>query len=273
MSERMYKACPNCGALGVVNEKCEFCGTPIPGDDLGQAYDARIVLNRTVSATKFAEKISIYKWVGDFDPVSKCANVSIGEIHGIINFNGDIVLPLEYSFICIYHEWAILRNNKEDSESILLNLMSWTKYSHFPSFDRYELSNKTDSILEVTCFKTIYWDHGNTTEQRFPFLYDIDKQEAEQSGPPKGGCYIATCIYGSYDCPEVWTLRRYRDHTLAESWYGRAFIKAYYAISPSLVKWFGDTFWFKRMWNRPLDKLVSKLKKKGVADTPYQDIY
>ena len=25
-----------------------------------------------------------------------------------------------------------------------------------------------------------------------------------------GGCYIATCVYGSYDCPEVWTLRRFR---------------------------------------------------------------
>ena len=28
------------------------------------------------------------------------------------------------------------------------------------------------------------------------------------------------CIYGSYDCPEVWTLRRYRDKFLSETWYG-----------------------------------------------------
>ena len=26
-----------------------------------------------------------------------------------------------------------------------------------------------------------------------------------------GGCYVATAVYGSYDCPEVWVLRRYRD--------------------------------------------------------------
>ena len=45
---------------------------------------------------------------------------------------------------------------------------------------------------------------------------------------PKGGCYVATAVYGSYDCPEVWTLRRYRDYSLAETWYGRAFIKLYY---------------------------------------------
>ena len=36
-----------------------------------------------------------------------------------------------------------------------------------------------------------------------------------------GGCYIATCVYGSYDCPQVWTLRRFRDDTLDETWYGR----------------------------------------------------
>ena len=31
------------------------------------------------------------------------------------------------------------------------------------------------------------------------------------------GCYVATCVYGSYDCPQVWTLRRFRDNTLAET--------------------------------------------------------
>ena len=43
------------------------------------------------------------------------------------------------------------------------------------------------------------------------------------------------------------TLRRFHDYTLAESWYGRAFIRTYYAISPTLVKWFGETNWFKKM--------------------------
>ena len=86
-----------------------------------------------------------------------------------------------------------------------------------------------------------------------------------------GGCYVATAVYGSYNCPEVWTLRRYRDYTLAETWYGRAFIHTYYAISPTLVKWFGETEWFKNMWKPKLDKMVKELNEKGVADTPYQD--
>ena len=86
-----------------------------------------------------------------------------------------------------------------------------------------------------------------------------------------GGCYIATAVYGSYDCPEVWILRRFRDYTLADTWYGRAFIKTYYAISPTLVRWFGKTEWFRKMWRKPLDGLVSRLHNNGVEDTPYVD--
>ena len=89
--------------------------------------------------------------------------------------------------------------------------------------------------------------------------------------PTVHGCYIATCIYSSYDCPQVWTLRRFRDNTLAKTMSGRAFIRTYYAISPTLVKWFGHTSWFKKIWKGTLDRVVSKLQANGVEDTPYQD--
>ena len=87
----------------------------------------------------------------------------------------------------------------------------------------------------------------------------------------KSGCYVATAVYGSYDCPQVWTLRRFRDYTLAATWYGRAFIRTYYAISPTLVKCFGHTEWFKKMWKGKLDRMVANLKADGVEDTPYED--
>lgn len=92
----------------------------------------------------------------------------------------------------------------------------------------------------------------------------------EEKGKPKG-CYVATCVYGSYDCPEVWVLRRYRDYTLRETWYGRSFIKVYYVISPKLVEWFGKTHWFKSICQKRTDKLVARLRSEGVEDTPYQD--
>lgn len=88
---------------------------------------------------------------------------------------------------------------------------------------------------------------------------------------PIGGCYVATAVYGSYDCPQVWTLRRYRDYTLAKTWYGRAFIHTYYAISPTLVKWFGQTEWFQKLWRGRLDRMVQRLNVEGYKNTPYND--
>lgn len=93
----------------------------------------------------------------------------------------------------------------------------------------------------------------------------------EEKTNSSGGCYVATCVYGSYDCPQVWTLRRFRDNTLAETWYGRAFIHVYYAVSPTLVKWFGHTSWFKKLWKGKLDHMVANLNADGVEDTPYND--
>jgi hypothetical protein len=86
-----------------------------------------------------------------------------------------------------------------------------------------------------------------------------------------GGCYIATAVYGSYDCPQVWTLRRYRDCILAEKWFGRAFVHMYYAISPTLVKWFGRKIWFNKFWRGVLDYKIKNLQKNGIKDSPYDN--
>ena len=98
-----------------------------------------------------------------------------------------------------------------------------------------------------------------------------EQQKASQQGSGGEGCYIATCVYGSYDCPEVWTLRRYRDDTLSATWYGRTFIRIYYAVSPTIVKWFGHTNWFHKLWRGKLNRRVEKLQASGFESTPYQD--
>lgn len=108
-------------------------------------------------------------------------------------------------------------------------------------------------------------------ERDLDYTYLSDMKDKLSQAEQSGGCYVATAIYGSYDCPQVWTLRRYRDYTLAETWYGRSFIALYYAISPSLVKWFGEMEWFKKMWKPKLDRLVIRLNRGGVDSSPYQD--
>ncbi len=90
-------------------------------------------------------------------------------------------------------------------------------------------------------------------------------------GAERNRCYIATCVYGSYDCPQVWTLRRYRDYYLNRTWYGKFFIKCYYSISPVLVTYFGELSWFKIFWKNILDKIVSHLNNKGIKNSFYED--
>lgn len=102
-------------------------------------------------------------------------------------------------------------------------------------------------------------------------LTQLDPNVKISQAPSTGGCYIATAVYGSYDCPEVWTLRRFRDFSLGASWYGRVFIKLYYRISPTIVKYFGQTEFFQTFWRMKLDKFVKELNNKGVSSKPYVD--
>ena len=116
-------------------------------------------------------------------------------------------------------------------------------------------------------------------KERDSYLRELDldpnyykhKSGSGSSSSGSEGCYVATCVYGSYDCPEVWTLRRYRDYTLASSWYGRAFIHVYYTISPILVRRFGKERWFRAFWKPFLDHKVNSLNRQGVEATPYRD--
>ena len=123
------------------------------------------------------------------------------------------------------------------------------------------------------------WDNRFLEEppENIPYWIPTDHRlelvEKKSKKQENNGCYIASSIYGSYDCPEVWTLRRYRDNVLDNSWYGRLFIRCYYAVSPTLVKQFGGTKLFREIFYKPLDFYVEKLNKRGFENTPYTDKY
>ena len=98
-----------------------------------------------------------------------------------------------------------------------------------------------------------------------------DVKYAGAKGKPSGHCYVATCAYGSYDCPEVWTLRRFRDERLSASAPGRLFIRLYYLASPALVRAFGGSEAFRSAVRRPLDRFVARLRREGFSGEPYED--
>ena len=126
--------------------------------------------------------------------------------------------------------------------------------------DEHDFDDFCDDYCDE-CYEEGY-DEGYETARR-------NSRRSSTSGNSSDGCYIATAVYGSYDCPEVWTLRRFRDEVLRASVLGRLFIRSYYAVSPGLVRHLGSKPLFQKPVKMALDSFVSHLKKAGFRDTPY----
>ena len=223
----------------------------------------------------------LYKRQAVFNTLKKCVsilddNYNIEESdknEKIIKQISDDILGLSYSTF-VFTEWKdgygnIKRTNKDDTfllfaqlnaefattlDNIILKDKKAVYYELAIKHCNYIMNSSTLSIDSRNNYKKIMLNfhtkwHEFDASHKIPSIEDVQEEK-------KGGCYVATAVYGSYDCPQVWLLRRYRDFSLAKTSYGRAFIKIYYAISPTLVRWFGNTAWFKNMWKSPLDKLI-----------------
>ena len=99
-------------------------------------------------------------------------------------------------------------------------------------------------------------------------IFDVDQSDPNAK---KSGCYVATCVYGSYDCPEVWTLRRFRDDTLDNSRIGKLLIHLYYTASPYIVRLLEKTYWPGKLLKPLINCIVKWLQVRGVDKSPYCD--
>lgn len=134
----------------------------------------------------------------------------------------------------------------------------------------YIYKKVNQAIIEAPNFSRI--KHSGKSENLNQNNGNLDDNNHKQK-TKKNGCYIATSVYGSYDCESVWVLRRFRDFKLNSTFWGRCFVQIYYFISPYLVKWFGNKIWFKQFCKKILDRKVYKLRIKGYSNEPYQDLY
>lgn len=76
------------------------------------------------------------------------------------------------------------------------------------------------------------------------------------------GCYIATAVYGSYDAPQVMTLRKFRDETLRTTAPGRWFIRTYYRLSPPVAEKLKNAKHINAFVRKLLDKWVERLNRR-----------
>lgn len=178
--------------------------------------------------------------------------------------------------LCDPSQWEEDWNTWEERGSLNPEVKFKKSYSYFNIPNNTLHFRKSIDYMENGFCRS--YTPGDPPEKRatlFAYLKrgaDFDETKTEFiDHEKKKGCYIATAVYGSYDCPQVWTLRRYRDFSLRRSAPGRLFVKLYYAVSPTLVKLFGKQKWFCSLWKRALDKKIKKLNAQGFANTPYDD--
>ncbi len=178
-----------------------------------------------------------------------------------------LISGVAFAIDLTFEEHSIAKVSVEPAKIAAKQTIEWLGYYHVES--RYSQADWNTVLNNINSLIIKY--EPNYEPQQAPEKWKPEPIKIESSNK-SGGCYVATAIYGSYDCPEVWTLRRFRDYSLALTWCGRLFITLYYATSPTIVKWFGHTKWFNKLWRGKLDRIVDKLKSEGFEDTPYDDI-
>ncbi len=278
-----YPLCRSCNAKKEIGEiiKCEKCGSwhyintscPVPAsatDNGKYLYDVKkTLISKSEQGFYDAIKHSVPEGYFVFPQINLASFIDRTDdsrFHNELFRNVDfLITDAEYQpkiIIEVNDQTHLDRDRKERDEKVrkiceeagVPILTLWTSYGINPEYIKGRI-DETLNKLPVT--RVHHFSQISTPQQ---------PQVKKNSG-----CYVATCVYGCYDCPEVWVLRRFRDNALANNIFGRIFISIYYALSPTIVKRFGKHRWFVYTCKLVLDKLVYKLKVKGFNDTPYND--
>lgn len=125
---KQFIPCPACGVVGQVGKKCTFCSTMIVLKEEDIPTSERAPQRRIVTQQQYAEKISIYHKVKPCVSENTILAVSIGDQHGLININGDIIYPLGNEEIGFANSDTVaLGHTYEDT--IIEASTSWNKIS------------------------------------------------------------------------------------------------------------------------------------------------
>lgn len=254
-------SCPNCGANFQSDENdkqyiCQFCGTQImlqPVDTgkpaLNDEYENKMAAAKSMEDIYFRVGTTTVTHSGayGYDAMNK--------YYGDAERAGGVTRGDYWLSLARFRFNAAIKSVKDQSMT----------------FSNREAYINMYAVFMDNAVKYSSPEDKAPIEQEKNQNIQILREELKKVNEIKAGCYIATAVYHSYDCPQVWVLRRFRDQYLEKSLRGRMLIKIYYAISPKIVKIFGTKRFFSKILKPFLDKLVSSLQLKGVKETPYND--
>lgn len=94
----------------------------------------------------------------------------------------------------------------------------------------------------------------------------MEAASEEEEEEKKEGCFVATAIYGSYDCPQVVVLRHFRDRIVAKVPGGTALINLYYRHGPTLAERLTFHKNITKVFRWGLDVFVAALRGLGIRE-------
>jgi len=130
-------------------------------------------------------------------------------------------------------------------------------FSHTLKLFHLPLYTHTSSIAKSHIANALRIDaqHPKALEYQ-DLLGKLDAYEAKLS------CFIATAAYGTPFAEEIDVLRNWRDDFLEASYPGRAFIKAYYSLSPPVADNISESEGKRKIVRTALGPIVKILKDK-----------
>lgn len=194
-----YSPCPVCGALGKIGSKCTYCGNLITESVKPDICKARLVPQRTISSEQFAEKVANYKYVGQFDEQSKCAKVVIGSNAGIINADGDVIVPCDYLDCYISGYFALLF---QERKQYLLDLKGGNLYETHATTSK----TKKDTIEN----RNYDYELGRYISHYYSSYTELPLSDVTIETKPSGNVIVIHLTYqlnDSWDAPRKWETR------------------------------------------------------------------
>lgn len=274
-----------CQQCGKWHDKDELCSMQTSGSDDNFLYEAKTkLLSNTEQEFYSALKQTVPEGYSVFPQINLAAFVERtdnaryrNELFRNVDFlicgtSFEPKIAVEINDSTHNNQKRIERDKKVEAilEEAGIPLISlWTNYGvNYPY-----IKERIEKALTSPVERRRHFDKSENeeVENQEELKQSPDLSQKTVSETKKKGCYVATCVYGSYDCPQVWVLRRYRDKRLNQTWYGKLFIRLYYRFSPTLVALFGDTAVFQNMNRSILDRMVESLRRKGFEDSPYKD--
>ena len=132
----------------------------------------------------------------------------------------------------------------------------WARYEYGKDLSEPHFTQQMD-IARKALNEALRIDPNDEISKRL--LSNVNNRKAK---PAPSGCFIATAAYGTPFAEEIDVLRNWRDDFLEASYPGRAFIKAYYSLSPPVADNISESKGKRKIVRTALGPIVKILKDK-----------